>query len=169
MPTVFGTVGQEVIRPDMIFVFRSMTDTAVNAATGNPSSFSLFSRDLHLFLLPQTMDAFAIHRPTFLGQFVVNTWTSVPGITRRNPPHLLQQRLVPARLFAVVSLGGTRLAEHSASSSFRYAIRPQTTTDCPYRTPPTFGVYQFPLAASLRISMSKACSATIFLSRAFSF
>ena len=42
----------------------------------------------------------------------------------------------------------------------------ESFNDC---TSTTFGTYQFPCAASLRISISRACSATIFFSRAFSF
>ena len=72
----------------------------------------------------------------------------------------------PARL---VPLGTTRLVEHTACSTFRHFLRPQTATYFGDRSPSTFGAYQFPFAASFKISMSRACSATIFFSRAFSF
>jgi|GEM_PF-3672329 len=45
---------------------------------------------LHLFLLSQAMDPFAIHHPTILGQFVVKSQTAVPGMTNSNPSHLFQ-------------------------------------------------------------------------------
>ena len=55
-----------------------------------------------------------------------------------------------------------------SSSPLRNLFRPQTTThfcDC---TPASFGAHQFPLAASLKISMSKAWFATTFFKRTFS-
>ena len=48
-------------------------------------------------------------------------------------------------------------------------FRPETATHFCDSPPSPLGAYQFLFAASFRISMSSACSATIFFSRAFSF
>ena len=91
-------------------------------------------------------------------------WT-LPG----QSTHLAKQSwfiVWPSRL---VALGTTRLVEHTACSTFRHFLWPQTATHFGDRSPSTFGAYQFPFAASFKISMSRACSATIFFSRPFSF
>ena len=83
--------------------------------------------------------------------------------------HLTEQSpfiVGPPRL---VTLGTTWLVEHAAGATLRHLLWPQTATHLGDRSPTSFGAYQFPFAASFKISMSSACSATIFFSRAFSF
>ncbi len=92
------------------------------------------------------------------------TWT-LPG----QSTHLTKQPWFIIRPASLVSLGTTRLIEHAARSTFRHFLWPQTATYLSDRSPLTFGAYQFPFAASFKISMSRACSATIFFSRPFSF
>ena len=61
------------------------------------------------------------------------------------------------------------LAEHSTDSSLRDLLLPQGLPDGFHRPTPTLGANQFGRAASLRINMSKAWSATSLFSLEFSF
>ena len=104
-----------------------------------------------------------------LDQQSMNTLRSKAWALPGQSTHLTKQSwfiVWPARL---VSLSATWLVEHAACATLRHLLWPQTATHFDDRSPSSFGAYQFPFAASFKISMSSACSATIFFSRAFSF
>lgn len=61
------------------------------------------------------------------------------------------------------------LPEHSTDSSLRDLLLPQGLSDGFHRPTATLGASQFGRAASLRISMSRAWSATSLFSLEFSF
>jgi hypothetical protein len=62
--TVFGSIGNEVIRPDMVLVVCLVSDAAVLAATEvQTSSSMLFPRDLHVLSLPKAVDSLVIYTP----------------------------------------------------------------------------------------------------------
>ncbi len=169
LTTVFGPIGQEIVRPDMVLVFGPVTHAAILAATGETSFAMLFSRDLHVLSLPKTVDSLLVYVPVACNKQTMNTlgpeaWT-LPG----QSSHLTKQLRFIIWSTRLVSLGVTRLIEDAASTALRYLPWPQTATYFGDHTPTTFGAYQFPFAASFRISMSSACSATIFFNRAFSF
>ena len=71
-------------------------------------------------------------------------------------------------LFAVIGLlrpillHRTVLADHPAGTPLR---DPEPFDEHNHRSPPTVGAHQFPRLISLSMSMSRACSATSFLSR----
>ncbi len=65
--------------------------------------------------------------------------------------------------------GSPRLSKYLARTSLRNSVWPQTSTNFRNRLSSPFGAHQFPLTASFNISMSRACSATSFFSRAFSY
>jgi hypothetical protein len=99
----------------------------------------------------------------------MNSRTSEAGPPSGDPPHLLQElRFVPSSTPSV-PLRAAGLPQHAADATLGNLFRPQATTHFYNRASPPLGAHQFPLAASLRISMSRACSATSFFSRAFSF
>ena len=129
----------------------------------------LFSRDLHVLSPPKTMDPLGVHVPITLDQQPVNTLSSKTWTLPGQSTHLTKQLWFIIRPARLVSLGTTRLIEHAARSTLRNFLWPQTVTHLGDRSPSTFGAYQFPFAASFKISMSRACSATIFFSRPFSF
>ena len=99
----------------------------------------------------------------------MDTLGSKAGTLPGQSTHFTKQSRFIVRSARLVSLRAARLIEHTARSTFRYLLWPQTATHFGDRSPSTFGAYQFPFAASFKISMSRACSATIFFSRAFSF
>ena len=84
-------------------------------------------------------------------------------------PHLSKPPwfiISPVRL---LSLSTGRLIEQATCSMLQNLLEPQTATHLSDRSSPTFEVYYFPFAASFKISISTACSATIFFNRTFSF
>lgn len=99
----------------------------------------------------------------------VNAGTSETRPPSGDPPHLVQQFRFVRSTTLRVPLRAAGLPQHAADATLRNLLWPQATTDFVRCTTPSLGAHQFPLAASLRISMSSACSATSFFGRAFSF
>ena len=64
----------------MVLVLCPMTYTAILAATRKTTAAMLFSRDLHVLLLPKTVDAFVIDVPMSLYQPTINTVCSKAGM-----------------------------------------------------------------------------------------
>ena len=60
---VLRAVLNKVVRPDVIDPLGSVPNAAVLTAARQTASPLLFPRDLHLFLLPQSMDSFVVHLP----------------------------------------------------------------------------------------------------------
>jgi len=91
-------------------------------------------------------------------------------------PHHPEQLTVAVYLPGTVTLRASVLAEHPTDPSFRDLLLPQGPPDGFHRPAATLGASQLTYgtqacgrAASLRISMSKAWSATSFFSLEFSF
>ena len=80
-----------------------------------------------------------------------------------------EQLAVAVYLPGTVTLRASVLPEHPTDPSFRDIFLPQGPPDGFHRLAATLGASQFGRAASLRISMSKAWSATSFFSLGFSF
>lgn len=147
-----------------------LTNTTVLAASeSQTTSAMLFARDLHLFLSPQTVHALPVHFPTIGDQFPVNPQHAETGMPSSQPTHLGQQATAPLIGTWLVALCAASLAQDTTCAALRHMSRPQATSDLLDRTTATLGAHQFPLAASLRISMSSAWSATSFFRREFSF
>ena len=51
----------------MVFVSGTVTHATILTPAMESSFTVLFSRDLHMFSLPKSMDTFLIHHPTSLG------------------------------------------------------------------------------------------------------
>ena len=153
----------------MVLVSGTVTHATILTPARESSLTMLFSRDLHMFSLPESMDTFLIHCPTALRQQLVNASRSEARALTSQQTHLTEQTrfiVCPTRL---IPLGVAWLTQNAAGTTLRDSFWPQTATHGGYRASATFRAYQFPLAASLRISISRACSATIFFSLAFSF
>ena len=150
-------------------MFGTVPDTAVLAATRQTSPTVLFSQNLHLFLLPKAMDTLTIDSPTGCHEFSMNPRTTEPRPFQGQTTHLTQQSLFVNWASGSITLGASWLAQYPTGPTFRNVLWPQTATHLGDRSPSTFGAHQFPFAASFKISMSRACSATIFFSREFSF
>ena len=112
------------------------------------------------------MNTFVIHQQfqQLMNTLATETWSIIC-----NRSHQLDQRLVLAGLLETVTLRTARLIQDTARLSLRDLIVPQTTAYNVNRSTPPFGADQFGRAASFKINMSNAWSATNFLSREFSF
>ena len=96
----------------------------------------------------------------------MNPFASVPWLQVRKLTHQLDQASIHIRTLGLVPLRRMRLTQCLACLPLR---DPQTTSHAMNRAPPPLGVDQFGQAASLRISIDKAWSATSFFKRRFSF
>ena len=155
----------------MIAMHWAMTDTTVLAATrrGKTPAFLLFGRYLHMFLLPKPMDPGHAHDPSRLNQQRMNATAAESRPTIRNLSHRFQQWSILFRELGLIPLRAARLIQHPASTPLTDPLMPQTTTDPLDGTTPSLGVYKFGRAASFKINISNAWSATSFFNRVFSF
>jgi len=115
------------------------------------------------------MDSLVVDLPAIGHQFSMDPGTTEAGPSLGDPAHLFEQNPFIGMLPGTVALSTPWLAQHPAGPTFGHSLWPQTATHFFHGSSSTLGAYQFPWEASLRISMSRACSATIFFSRAFSF
>jgi hypothetical protein len=157
----------------MIAMLRTMPDAAALAAAGQTPLFPLFPWDLQVLTLPQAMDSLVVHSPAsqqaITVQQAMHALAAIPWMEFDYPPHLAQQQAILIHLLRLVTLRAAWLVQDAAGSSLGNLFRPQTLADSFYCPPPTFGAYKFGRAASRRICMSRACSATSRFSLAFSF
>ena len=116
----------------------------------------LFSGNLHVFLLPESMDTLVIHPPAVGNEFSMNPGTTEPRPLLSHTTHLPEQPLFVGRSAGSVSLSTPRLAQHTAGPTFERFLRPQTTTHFLDRPSSPLGAYQFPFEASFKMLMSNA-------------
>ena len=128
----------------------------------------LFSGNLHVFLPPKSFDAFVIHPPTIGDQFSMGARAAKARALPCDPTHLLEKLRFVHSTTQSITLRVAVLAQHPTSSPLGNFFRPQTTSHFRDRASTSFGAHQFPLAASRKISMSRAWFATTFFKRAFS-
>jgi hypothetical protein len=102
-------------------------------------------------------------------QHTMRALAPMPRERLHDLPHHTEQLAVAVYLPGTVPLSASVLAEHTTDPSFRDLLLPQGPPDGFHRPTATLGASQFGRAASLRISMSKAWSATNFFSLEFSF
>ena len=88
LTAVLRPVRDKIVRPDVIHFLGSTANTAVRTVAGKPSSAVLFSRHLHLFLLPEPMDPFAVDLPTVGNQLFVNARKTEARTKTRQTTHL---------------------------------------------------------------------------------
>ena len=94
-----------------------MTHSAVLAAIGKTSAAMLFARNLHVLLLPKTVDSLEIYLPMTLDEQPINTLCPKTWTLLGQSLHLIKQPgfiFWPARL---VTLSAAQLPEHSACST----------------------------------------------------
>ncbi len=110
-----------------------------------------------------------IDRPIPAAELAINSRTAEPRTPTGDPSHLREELLVispgdASRSAAFPAAAGVPGRTRRSETLFG----PQAATHFANSASSPLGAHQFPLAASFRISMSKAWFATSFLSRAFS-
>jgi hypothetical protein len=96
LTAIFGSIGDEVVRPDVIFVLGTSTDAAVLATTiGQPPATVLSFRDLHVLFPP---DSLVMDLPTGSLQRAMRAGIAVPQATMGDASHLGQELLQPGVL-----------------------------------------------------------------------
>ena len=157
LSSIFGSIGDEVVRPDVIFVLGTSTDAAILAATiGQPSATVLFSGDLPAFLPPDSLASLVIDVPTGSLQRAMHAGTAVPWTTMGDASHLGQELpLVPWSL-RLVTLRRAWLTQHTTSSTLGDCFRPQPATHLSNSEATSLGAQKFPFAASFKMALSRA-------------
>ncbi len=67
LATTLGSIRHKVVQPHMILVAGTVTYATILTSARKSSLTMLFSRDLHVLLLPRSMGTFLVHRPASLG------------------------------------------------------------------------------------------------------
>jgi len=152
---------------------RPVAHAPIGARPRQSPAFPLLSRHLHVLLLPDPMHPLEVDLPASerigASQQLMRSLAAVPRERFHDLPHHSKQLAVTVHLPGTVTLRAPVLAEDPTDPSFRDLSVPQGPPDGFHRPAATLGARQFGRAASLRISMSKAWSATSFFSLEFSF
>jgi hypothetical protein len=105
LSSVFKSIGNEVVRPNVILVLGTSADATVfAAATGQPSATVLFFRHLHVLFPPKSLDSLVIHMPTIGSQLAIHARTAEPMAAPGNASHLLEQLAFISRTTRLVTL-----------------------------------------------------------------
>ncbi len=83
--------------------------------------------------------------------------------------HLGQELSLVRWSLRLITLRRAWLPQHTTSSTFGDCFRPQLATHLAHSEAASLGAQKFPFAASFKMALSKAWSATSFFSWVFSF
>ncbi len=114
------------------------------------------------------LDAFVIDFPSFQAKHRGDASIAIATVLGRQLDHTLHQHRFITRHEGRSALRGTNLAEHFARPPFRNLRSAQLSPHMSNGLAALGWAQKFPEATSRRMSLSKAISATSFLSRAFS-
>ena len=114
---------------------------------------------------PQSLDALAVDRPPFGPKERADPPVAVAGMGRGEDVHPIDELDLVLGGHPLVALGRAVLADEQAGPTFRDWMATQEVGD---GIPAPGRAHHFPRWRSLSMEMSRACSATIRLSRAFS-
>gem|GEM_PF-1938952 len=155
----------EIIAPDLV----ECLGTVLLAGVGRnaPGAFLCrFRGNPESFAFPDPVQALGVDLPAVTAQQLGDGAIARPRFPCRDRSDRLGQRSVLQRFRAAVTVGGARLAHHPAGPALAHI------EGCP-QVVDSFSAanraHHFPRLISLSMSMSRACSATSFLSREFSF
>ena len=129
----------------------------------------LFSGDLHVLSLSETVDPLVVDVPVTFQHLSINTFSPKSWALPGQSTHFTKQPWFIIRPWRLVSLDAARLVEHATCSTLRNQLGSQMATHLGDPSPLPFGAYQFPFTVSFQISISRAWLATIFFNRTFSF
>ncbi len=130
-----------------------------------PPAFGLLGGHLEPLLPPEPFDPLLIHPPPLGPQQRRDPPVAVAPVLRGQPRHGGNQRRVRCGAARGIPLRRPGLAEDSTCPALG---DPQVPLHVHHRLPPPRRAQKFPFAASRRIALSSAWSATSFLSRVFS-
>src|SRR5690606_19957546 len=166
-PTTFIAIMHEVPAPHIVLVLRTTSHNAVGA-NAQRSLFTLFLRHFEAFLLPEAVNAFAIHVKTFIPQHRMHEAIAASRMTSNQRVHALDDRALVIFHLRAITLRAARLLQHATHPTLGNLIRPHRAANTVDGLPTPPGADQFGRAASLRIRMSSAWSAISRLRRVFS-
>ena len=154
---------QKVIRPHVEAIRGPATHTRP-VGEPQPAPFGLFLGDFQPFPPPQPFDPFVIHRPPLPPQQPRDPPIPIPPIRGRQRDDPFHQPRLIIRHPRPMPVRGPRLAQRATGPPLGDV---QLVADYGHRLPASRRAQKFPEVTSLRIALSRAWSATSFLSRVF--
>lgn len=116
----------------------------------------LFYRHFETFLLPQTIDAFAINTKSSATKHDMYEAITATRVTANQFVHVLDDGMFIVLYLGAITLRATGLTQHNTQTTLRNFVVPQCATYMIDRDATARGADQFGRAASLRIMMSNA-------------
>jgi hypothetical protein len=160
-----GAILHEVVTPDMVGPFCSQPD-AGSVIEPQTTAFGLFGGNFQPLPSPDPLDPLVIHDPTgSRTQEFCDLAVAVTTVLAGEINDVGREPLVIVSPLRNTPLRRTMLSEHAADPPLGQLQLGSNVIDA---GPATGGAYQFPEAASFKISLSKLRSATARRSRAFS-
>ena len=161
---VMGAILDEVVRPDMAGILRPQPD-AGSVIEPEPSSLRLLLWHFQPLPPPDPLDPLRVHQPAGVSQQGCDAPVAIAAILGSQCDDVGGQRRFIFRLLEDLALCGAMLAQNPAGQPLGDTI----LGDHVIHTGATAGrAYQFPEAASFRISFSRVRSETARRNRAFS-
>jgi hypothetical protein len=160
-----GTVLDEVIRPDVVGSFGSEPNAGA-VVQPEPSFLLLLLRNLQPFTSPDALDPFVVHLPACVVQQAGDHAVAIAPVLIGQLDDIVSQTLFVGLALGRLALRGSMLAQCTAGPALRYA---QFLPHLVNALAATRRAQKFPLAASVRMSLSSVRSETARRSRWFSF
>src|SRR5690606_9033446 len=150
--------------PHVVRVLGCEPDRRVLAGA-DPAALPGPLRDLEPCFPPETVDPLLVHGPAFVSEYGPRPAVPVAGVLLRDLEEAGHARAVLRRALRRIAVGRPGLPDDAASSPLADLERPAQVCD---GLAAASGAQNFPRSTSLSMSLSRACSARSFLSRAFS-
>ena len=112
-PPIVGPMVHEVIRPDMVAILRSETDTR-SVVEPEPALLRLFRWHFQPLTLPQTLDPLVIDCPPCISEQGCYPPVAVTSVLSRQFDHVSNQQVFVRPSSGHLALRRTLLAEHAA-------------------------------------------------------
>ncbi len=161
-PAVVRAILDEVVRPDMVGIFRPKPDTRT-VVQPQPPALRLLVRHFQPLPSPDALDPLDVHDPASLMQHRRDAAIAVAAILESKRRDVSGQRRLIIRGLGDFALCGTMLTENQACPTLGHL---QFIDDMVHASAATGGAQKFPLAASARIILSSVRSETARLSLA---
>ena len=154
----------EVIGPDM--VQPAWPETNARAVIQpQPAPLRLLRWNLQALAPPDAFDTLVVHAPAFRAQQRRDPPITIAAILPGQADDSRRKRCFIIRDDWLIALRRPWLAKNLTGMAFTHPVRPPNV---PHTATAALGAYQFPSAASFKISLSSVRSATARLRRAFS-
>ena len=154
----------EVVSPDVVWPAWPETDARA-VVEPQAAPLGLLDWNLQPLASPDAFYPLVVHTPALCPQERCNPAIAIAAVLARETNDRRRQRILVRPANSCIALRRARLPQNAASSALRHTLQALYMF---HTAPATRGAYQFPSAASFRISLSRVRSATARFKRPFS-